>query len=182
MIKNFWTPAEEKVLKLLQDNKKDFLRYCWREWGFGFVCTQSSTVGWQALLRKRAISSPALADNLLVVGRAVMIKVKHCSHWGMTEPEKITFIEKLYAHYLRILFPSPKPFAQLYTYTETVKELLERGFIDQRDCDMGVYHFRVQCYGLFHYTPCMRYSEALELATRVAIPNKYSIILWKSTL
>lgn len=175
---NSFNDAEKKVLELIKGKlKKRFLKYCRINWGFGMVFTHSSTVGWQSLFRKMAVGGlPTEADNCLVVGRAISIKVLHDSRWGMGEVEQSQFIYKVYELFRERIEKKTNPVWDLRT--DVYIELFGREFFLPEDLP-NKKAFWVECFGLYYKQPIYNLREAIQLANKVAIPNKYSIV-WRS--
>lgn len=135
MGKILWTPAEKKVLDLAEQPEKfkDFLQYCRDNWYYGYFLTTSGTTGWHVDVRKRYWhANPRRGDDILVLGRALSIKVVHESQWGMISPEKVDFLEKLWVKWGKLI---RKGVRVNYTRDETpiMKELLARGFVHHKD-------------------------------------------------
>lgn len=139
--KILWTDTEKKILKHLKnkDVRKKFYQYLIDNWHVHLLLTFHSTTGLQNLIKVTYKTQPNIGDRIILFARAFSIIVQHDSKWSMSTFEQLHFIEKLSKKYYvklkkkypnrlkKKLLPSP------YTYTQHIKEAIERGFVHSLD-------------------------------------------------
>ena len=183
MEKNLLLGAQQKVFDLVKSNQ-EFFEYCYQNWDFGYFTTQSSTTGVEAELRKQYFhTNPKLADDLMVIFRAINTRVLHHSRWEMNMFESVQFLQKLHGEYAsRIRKEARKPTNQPYRpKTPVIWELMNRGFIDIEDLegDNGDYMIVALTLGLAYKKTFVASSLAKDIYRRFAIKPICTILPYK---
>ena len=150
MAKILWTEQEEQLKEKVLEKFEEYVQYVYEHWDFGFFLTTAGTTGTQALIRiAYGNTNPKLADELLVIARAINIKVIHDSKWGLKKEEIIPFLEKMrirnLGQYRACAVSRVLPF-RISSYTDVMRELLARDFIHPLDADIddGDYYIEVK--------------------------------------